>query len=245
MQKQQLVGTLGLLWKRVHKITSLDTKIDNEALALALQSQVNFTFVEWDELKVHDTVICTSYISSGKLFFRPALPEKPAGTVGGRESEIAGSLVRDFWTGIEYGGVPEFLGRLRNRGHRLIGRWGEEILLETYGNQKTWNSISGWEQWQWQRALESCQKWKPQTSLTGNVISWNLGPLHLFAALQYIAQTMQKGAEVVLLQEILIRTGTTVKVRREIRQMFPMYECYIAAGSHVDDDDDCFYYCKK
>ena len=158
MQKQQLVGTLGLLWKRVNKITSLDTKIDNKALALALQSVVSFTNVKWDKLKVNDTIICTTYISSGKLFFKPALPEKPAGTVGGSESEIAGSLVQDFWTTIEYGGVPEFLGMLRNRGHRLIARWGEEILLETSGNQKTRSSISGWEQWQWQRALESCQK---------------------------------------------------------------------------------------
>jgi len=46
IQKQQLVGGLGLLWKRVDEITSLDTKIDNEALALALQSQVSFTNVE-------------------------------------------------------------------------------------------------------------------------------------------------------------------------------------------------------
>ena len=128
IQKQQLVGTLGLLWKRVDKITSLDTKIDNEAPALVFQSQVSFSNVEWDELQVHDTVICTCCISSGKLFFKPALPEKPAGTVGGSESEIAGSLVRDFWTAVEYGGfwtaveygrVPEFLGRLR--------RWGEEV----------------------------------------------------------------------------------------------------------------------
>jgi len=70
------------------------------------------------------------------------------------------------------------------------------------------------------------------------VISWNLGPLHLSAALPYIAQTMQKGAAVVLLQEVLVRKGTTVKVRRELRQMFPMYECYIAAGSHVDVGND-------
>jgi len=192
MQKQQLVGTLGLLCKRVDKITSLDTKIDNEALALALQSQESFSNVEWDELKVHDTVICTSYIGSGKLFFKPALPEKPAGTMGGSESEIARSLVRDFWTAIEYGGVPEFLGRLKNRGHRLIARWGEEILLGTSGNQKTWSSISGWERRQWRRALESCQKWKPPTSLTGNVISWNLGPLHLSAALPYIHRQCRK-----------------------------------------------------
>jgi len=153
--------------------------------------------VEWDELKVHDTVICTSYISSGKHFFKPALPEKPAGTVGGSKSlnpdnsnshefelhrpsnkgtklllkvikaiiiirlEIAGSLVQDFWTAIGYGRVPEFFGRLRNKGHRLIARSGGEILLETSGNQRTWGSISGWEQWQWQRALESRLKQKP------------------------------------------------------------------------------------
>ena len=216
LQKQQLVRTLGLLWTRVDEITSLDTKIDNEALALALQSQVSFTNVEWNELKVYDTVICTRYISSEKLFFKPALPEKPAGTVEESESEIVGSLVRDFWTAIEYGGVPEFLGRPRNRGHRLIARWGEEILLETSCNQKVWSSILGLEQWQWQRSLKSCQKWKPQTSLTGILISWNLGPLHLSVALPYIAQTMQKGAAIVLLQEVLIRKGTTVKVRREL-----------------------------
>jgi len=32
--------------------------------------------------------------------------------------------------------------------------------------------------------------------------------------------------------------GKTVKVRRELRQMFPMYECYIAARSHVDVGND-------
>ena len=78
----------------------------------------------------------------------------------------------------------------------------------------------------------------PQTSLTGNVISWNLGPLHLSAALPYIAQTMHQGAAVVRLEEVLIRKGTTVKVRRELRQMFAKYECYIAAGSHVDVGND-------
>jgi len=35
MQKQQLVGVLGLLWKRVKEIASLDTKIDNKASAVS------------------------------------------------------------------------------------------------------------------------------------------------------------------------------------------------------------------
>ena len=51
-------------------------------------------------------------------------------------------------------------------------------------------------------------------------------------------QTMQKGAAVVLLQEVLIRKGTTVNVRRELRQMFLLYKCYIAAESHVDIGND-------
>ena len=68
----------------------------------------------------------------------------------------------------------------------------------------------------------------------GNVISWNLGPLHLSAVLPYITQTMQKGAAVVLLQEVLIRKGTTVKVRRELRQVFPT-ECSRHLTCHAQD----------
>jgi len=37
MQKQQLVGALGLLWKRVQEITPLNTKIENDILALSLR----------------------------------------------------------------------------------------------------------------------------------------------------------------------------------------------------------------
>jgi len=144
------------MWKRVEEITLLDTKIENEAFTLALQLQISFTNKEWNELKVNEKVIQNSYIISGKHFFKPALSEKPAGTVGGGESEIAGSLVRDFWAAIEYSAVPEFLSRHVNRGHRVISRLGEEILLEASGQQITWSSISVWEQWQWQRALKSC-----------------------------------------------------------------------------------------
>ena len=172
-------------------------------------------------MTICDKIYLLRQVNSLDTLLKPALQEKPQGIVGGSESEIIGSLERDFWTAIDHDRVPEFLvSRLRNRGHRLIAKWGEEILLEASGNQTTWSSISGWKQWQRQRALESCKKWKQQTCLTGNVISWNLGPLHLSVALPYIAQTMQKGAVVVLLQEVLIRKETTVRVRRELRQRF-------------------------
>jgi len=99
------------------------------AVESALQSKVSCNNVEWDELKVHDTVICTRYTSSGTC------PPRETSRDSGRRS-ISDCWVRDFWTAIEYGGVSEFLGMLRNRGHRLIARWGEEILLEPSANRK-------------------------------------------------------------------------------------------------------------
>jgi len=34
----------------------------------------------------------------------------------------SGSLVRDFWSAVEYSGIPEFLGRLKARGHALMAK---------------------------------------------------------------------------------------------------------------------------
>jgi len=42
----------------------------------------------------------------------------------------SGSLVRDFWSAVEYGGIPEFLGRLKARGYALMAKWGQDVLLE-------------------------------------------------------------------------------------------------------------------
>jgi len=41
----------------------------------------------------------------------------------------SGSLVRDFCSAVEYGGIPEFLGRLKARWHALMSKWGQDILL--------------------------------------------------------------------------------------------------------------------
>ena len=47
----------------------------------------------------------------------------------------SGSLVRDSWSAVEYGGIPEFLGRLKARGHALMAKWVQDILLGK--NKKT------------------------------------------------------------------------------------------------------------
>jgi len=58
-------------------------------------------------------------------------------------------------------------------------------------------------------------RWQPQSSATGNVISWNLGPLGIHAAQPYIAQTMRKKAALmlVMLQEIQIPRGSKFRVQ--------------------------------
>jgi len=104
----------------------------------------------------------------------------------------SGSLVRDFWSAVEYGGIPQFLGRLKTRQHALMAKWGQGIFLGKNKKQRDFSLISSWMQWQWQWSLELCERRQPQTSATGNVISWSLGPLGLHAAQPYIAQAMRK-----------------------------------------------------
>jgi len=42
----------------------------------------------------------------------------------------SGSVVQDFWSAMEYGGIPEFLCRLQGRGHTLMAKCGQDILLK-------------------------------------------------------------------------------------------------------------------
>jgi len=53
----------------------------------------------------------------------------------------SGSLVRDFWSAVEYGGIPEILGRLTARGHALMAKWGQDVLLGKNGKQKRFQFI--------------------------------------------------------------------------------------------------------
>jgi len=48
----------------------------------------------------------------------------------------SGLLARDFLSAVEYGGIPEFLSRIKARGHALMAKWGQDILLEKNSNQK-------------------------------------------------------------------------------------------------------------
>jgi len=47
----------------------------------------------------------------------------------------SGSLVQDFWSAVECGSIPEVFGRLKARGHALMAKWVQDILLGK--NKKT------------------------------------------------------------------------------------------------------------
>jgi len=103
-----------------------------------------------------------------------------------------------------------------------MSKWGQDILVQKNGKQKVLSSLSSWMQWQWQWSLA-----------TGNVMSWNLGPLGKHAAQPYIAQAKRKKAAIVMLQEIRIPRGSKFRVQRDFRREYPEYECCIA-GSNID-----------
>ena len=43
---------------------------------------------------------------------------------------------------MEYSGIPDFLGRLKARGHALMAKWGQDILLEKNRTHKDLSSLS-------------------------------------------------------------------------------------------------------
>ena len=115
-----------------------------------------------------------------------------------------------------------------------MAKWGQDVLLEKNGKQRDFSSLSSWMQWQWQWSLELCQRWQPQTNATGNVISWNLGPLGIHAAQHYIAEAMRKKAAIAMMQETRMPRESKFRVQRDFRRKYPEYECFFAASSDVD-----------
>ena len=79
-----------------------------------------------------DTIIYKSRIRVGDRLFKLVLEKRLPGQLGGT-SGTAGVLVHAFWAALDRREMPHFLDKLKSRGHRLIARWGEEMLLGEHG----------------------------------------------------------------------------------------------------------------
>jgi len=102
--------------------------IENKSLTLALNTKAYFTNDERNNLKVPDTIIYKTRTKVGDCLFKLVPEERLPGQLGGA-SGIAGVLVHEFWAALDRREMPHFLEKLKRRGHRLIARWGEEMLL--------------------------------------------------------------------------------------------------------------------
>ena len=121
-----------------------------------------FTNDKWNKLKVPDTIIYKSRIKVGDRLFKPVPEERLPGQLGGA-SGIAGVLVHEIWAALGRREMPHFLDKLKRRGHRILARWGEEMLLGEHGKQKSPWLIPESELRQWQQALHASDGSHKQT----------------------------------------------------------------------------------
>ncbi len=89
--------------------------------------------------------------------------------------------------------MPEFLQGLREQGRIGLANYGESI--------HSTHHVAWWLQW-----LEWESLWT-NTPQRGDVLTWNIGPQGVDLSFPQIAQTLSKGAEVVMLQEVSFRTA--------------------------------------
>ena len=70
----------------------------------------------------------------------------------------SGLLLRDVWSAVEYGGISGFLGRLKARGHKLMGKWGQEILLKNKKISVHYHGCSGSGNGRWNCVKDGSRK---------------------------------------------------------------------------------------
>jgi hypothetical protein len=100
----------------------------------------------------------------------------------------AAKRVSEFWQSEERSSVPEFLQSLREQGKIGLANYGESI--------HSTHHVAWWLQW-----LEWDSLWI-NTPQRGDVLTWNIGPQAVDLSIHQIAQTLSKGAAVVMLQEV-------------------------------------------
>jgi hypothetical protein len=105
----------------------------------------------------------------------------------------AAKRMSEFWQAEESSRVPEFLQDLREQGKIGLANYGENI--------HSTHHVAWWLQWlEW----ESLWTNTPQRS---DVITWNIGPQAVDLSIHLVAQTLSKGAAVVMLQEVSFHPG--------------------------------------
>ena len=125
----------------------------------------------------------------------------------------------EFWQAEEHSRVPEFLQELLEQGKIGLANHGESIHSTPHA---AW-----WLQW-----LEWESLWT-NTPQRGDVITWNIGPQGVDLSIPQIAQTLSKGAAVVMLQEVSFHPGERRRIKSILKKIGPEYWCVMETSQRV------------
>jgi hypothetical protein len=127
--------------------------------------------------------------------------------------------VSEFWQAEERSSVPEFLQDLREQGKIGLANYGESI--------HSTHHIAWWLQW-----LEWESLWT-NTPQRGDVLTWNIGPQAVDLSIHQIAQTLSKGAAVVMIQEVSFHPGERRRIKSILKKIGPEYWCVMETSQRV------------
>jgi hypothetical protein len=131
----------------------------------------------------------------------------------------AAKRVSEYWQAEKQAKVQEFLQELREHGNIGLANRGED--------NHSPHQLAWWLQWlEWEALWTN----KPSQS---DVITWNIGPQRVDLSFHQIAQTLSKGAAVVMLQEVSFHPGERRRVKRTLKRLGPEYWCVMEASQRV------------
>jgi hypothetical protein len=154
--------------------------------------------------------------------FNAVLAEQDNATLSTHERQYwgfwaeAAKRVSEFWHAEEHSSVPEFLQGLLKIG---LANYGEGI--------HSTHHVAWWLQW-----LEWESLWT-NTPLRGDVLTWNIGPQGVDLSIHQIAQTLSKGAAVVMLQEVSFHPGERRRIKSILKTIGPEYWCVMETSQRV------------
>jgi hypothetical protein len=127
--------------------------------------------------------------------------------------------VSEYWQAEEQSNVVNFLQELRDQGKIGLANCGEHIHSP---HEAAW-----WLQWlEW----ESMWTNSPPPS---DVITWNIWPQGVDLSIPQIAQTLSKGAAVVMLQEVSFHPGERRRIKSMLKAIGSEYWCVMEASQRV------------
>jgi hypothetical protein len=138
----------------------------------------------------------------------------------------AAERVSEYWHAEQQSQGADFLHKLRDQGKVGLANRREKICANY--------EVAWWLQWlEWESLWECCP-------LQSDVITWNIGPQGVDLSFPLIAQTLSKGAAVVMFQEVSFHPEERRRVKGILKTIGSDYWCVMESSQRVRaGQEDC------